>query len=187
MRGVNKVILIGTLGKDPEVRYSTDGRSIATMSLATNESWKDKQSGEQKESTEWHRVVVYNQLAEIVAKYLKKGSAVYFEGKIKTKKWKGDDGVERYTTEIVASEMQMLGGKAQTGDNAAPANYQPQQQGYNQAIAPTQAQAPASSQRKAPPAGYQGQMPNQSQPQYQQQGGFMPNADSIDFDDDIPF
>ncbi len=107
-RGVNKVILIGNLGKDPEVRYMPSGGAVANVTIATSESWKDKNTGEPQERTEWHRVVFFNRLGEIVGEYLKKGSKVYVEGSLRTRKWQGQDGQDRYTTEIVASEMQML-------------------------------------------------------------------------------
>ena len=110
-RGVNKVILVGNLGKDPEVRYSPNGSAMANVTIATTDSWKDKQTGEKQERTEWHRVVFFNRLAEIVGEYLKKGSQIYVEGRLQTRKWQGQDGQDRYTTEIVASEMQMLGGR----------------------------------------------------------------------------
>ncbi len=115
MASVNKVILVGNLGADPETRYMPNGDAIANIRLATTESWKDKASGEKKEITEWHRVVFYRKLAEIVGQYLKKGSAVYLEGRIRTRKWQDKDGQERYTTEIEASEMQMLGGRQSMG------------------------------------------------------------------------
>lgn len=107
-RGVNKVILIGNLGKDPEVRYMPSGGAVTNVTLATSESWKDKQSGEQQERTEWHNVVFFNRLAEIAGEYLKKGSKVYVEGSLRTRKWQDKEGRDRYTTEIVAGEMQML-------------------------------------------------------------------------------
>jgi len=110
-RGVNKAILIGSLGKDPEIKYTSGGKAIANISIATSESWRDKESGEQQERTEWHRVVAFGRLAEIMGEYLRKGSQVYIEGKIQTQKWQDKDGNDRYTTEIVANEMQMLGGK----------------------------------------------------------------------------
>lgn len=119
MAALNKVLLIGNLGADPETRYTTSGDPVCNIRLATTESWKDKQTGEQKEATEWHRVVFYNRLAEVAGQYLKKGSQVYIEGKIKTRKWTDKDGVERYTTEIQASEMKMLGGR-QDGTNSQP-------------------------------------------------------------------
>jgi single-strand DNA-binding protein len=111
MASVNKVILIGNLGRDPEVRYAPSGSAIANITLATSRSWKDKTSGERQEETEWHRVVFYDRLAEIAGEYLKKGKSVYVEGRLKTRKWTDKDGVERYTTEIVAQEMTMLGGR----------------------------------------------------------------------------
>ena len=111
MASVNKVILVGNLGADPETRYMPNGDAVANIRLATTESWKDKASGEKREITEWHRVVFYRKLAEIVGQYLKKGSSVYLEGRIRTRKWQDKEGQERYTTEIEASEMQMLGGR----------------------------------------------------------------------------
>ena len=110
-RGVNKVILVGNLGRDPEVRYMPSGSAVANVTLATTESWKDKQTGEKQERTEWHNVVFFNRLAEIAGEYLKKGSQVYVEGSLRTRKWQDKNGNDRYTTEIVASEMQMLGGR----------------------------------------------------------------------------
>jgi single-strand DNA-binding protein len=114
-RGVNKVILIGNLGKDPEVRYSPSGQAIANVTIATSESWKDKTSGEKQEKTEWHRVVFFGRLAEIAGEYLKKGSQVFVEGRLQSRKWQDKDGQDRYTTEIVANEMQMLGSRAGAG------------------------------------------------------------------------
>ena len=110
-RGVNKVTLIGNLGNDPEVRYGASGNAVANISLATTESWRDKDSGEQQEKTEWHRVVFFGKLAEIVGEYLKKGRQVYVEGRLQTNKWQDKEGNDRYTTQIVANEMQMLGSK----------------------------------------------------------------------------
>jgi single-strand DNA-binding protein len=124
-RGVNKVILVGNLGKDPEIRYMPNGNAVANLTLATSESWKDKQTGDQQEKTEWHRVVMFRRLAEIAGEYLKKGSQIYIEGKLQTRKWQDNSGNDRYTTEIVADEMQMLGGRgggsAGFADNTAPA------------------------------------------------------------------
>jgi single-strand DNA-binding protein len=130
-RGINKVILVGNLGRDPEVRYSPNGAAIANLSVATSESWKDKNTGEQVEKTEWHRVVMFRRLAEIAGEYLKKGSKVYIEGKLQTRKWQGQDGQDRYTTEIVANEMQMLdsrGGGTASFDNgpSSSGNQQPE-------------------------------------------------------------
>ncbi len=110
-RGINKVILVGNLGKDPEMKYTASGGAIANLTIATSESWNDKQTGEKVEKTEWHRVVAFQRLAEIMGEYLKKGSQVYIEGKLQTRKWQGQDGQDKYTTEIVANDMQMLGGR----------------------------------------------------------------------------
>jgi len=110
-RGINKVILVGTVGKDPEMKYMPSGDAMANISVATNESWKDRNTGEKKEFTEWHRVVFFRGLAEVVGKYLRKGQQVYIEGSLKTRKWQGQDGQDRYTTEIIANDMQMLGGR----------------------------------------------------------------------------
>lgn len=114
-RGVNKVILVGNLGKDPEVRYMPSGSAAANLTLATSESWKDKQTGEQKERTEWHNIVFFGRLAEIAGEYLKKGSQIYVEGSLRTRKWQDKTGNDRYTTEIVANEMQMLGSRGGSG------------------------------------------------------------------------
>jgi len=114
-RGINKVILVGNLGRDPEVRYSANGQAVATVSLATSESWKDKNTGEKQEKTEWHRVVFFARLGEIAGEYLKKGSQIYVEGRLQTRKWQDKDGNDRYTTEIVAGEMQMLGSRGGAG------------------------------------------------------------------------
>ena len=110
-RGINKVILVGNLGDDPETRYSPSGTAVTKIRVATNETWKDKQTGEQKDRTEWHRVTMFGRLGEIGAEYLRKGSQVYIEGRLQTRKWQGQDGQDRYTTEVIASEMQMLGGR----------------------------------------------------------------------------
>ena len=115
-RGINKVILVGNLGKDPEVRYMPNGNAVANITLATTESWKDKSSGEQQEKPEWNRLVMFRRLGEIAGEYLKKGSQVYIEGKLQTRKWHDNTGNDRYTTEIVANEMQMLGGRGGSAD-----------------------------------------------------------------------
>ena len=153
-RGVNKVILVGNLGNDPEVRYANNGAAIANLSVATSESWKDKNTGEQQEKTEWHRVVMFNRLGEIAGEYLRKGSKVYIEGKLQTRKWQDQSGQDRYSTEIVANEMQMLDSRGDNtgqsgggGYQSAPAsqgqNNQNQQGGGGQAPAPQSAPAPA--------------------------------------------
>lgn len=115
-RGVNKVILVGNLGRDPEVRYSPNGTAIANVTLATTDSWTDRQSGEKQERTEWHRVVFFGRLAEIAGEYLRKGSQVFVEGRLQTRKWQDQSGADRYTTEIVASEMHMLGSRQGAGE-----------------------------------------------------------------------
>lgn len=156
---LNKVMLIGNLGADPEVRYMPSGEAVTSIRLATTMRWKDRQTGERKESTEWHRVVFFRRLAEVAGEYLKKGSQVYVEGRLQTRKWQGQDGQDRYTTEIVADDMQMLGSRS-----GGTANYSENQNGYaasnnaSQASARPQSQAPS-----APPPSYD------------------------DFDDDIPF
>lgn len=127
MASVNKVIIVGNLGRDPEVRYTADGAAICNVSIATTSSWKDKASGEKREETEWHRVVFYNRLAEIAGEYLKKGRPVYVEGRLKTRKWQDKDtGADKFTTEIVADQMQLLGGREDGGGEreAAPARQQ---------------------------------------------------------------
>jgi len=137
-RGINKVILIGNLGKDPETRYMPSGGAITNITVATSETWKDKQSGEQQERTEWHRVVFFNRLAEIAGEYLKKGSKVYIEGSLRTRKWQGNDGQDRYTTEVVASEMQMLDSRGAGGsaEFSRPANAAPSQSNQQSGNAP---------------------------------------------------
>jgi single-strand DNA-binding protein len=120
-RGVNKVILIGNLGQDPDVKYMPSGGAVCNLSLATTDSWKDKNSGERQERTEWHRVVFFNRLAEIAGEYLRKGSQVYVEGRLQTREWQDKEGQKRYTTEIVVSDMQMLGGRGGAGfEESAP-------------------------------------------------------------------
>lgn len=175
-RGINKVILIGNLGADPEVRYMPSGNAVTNVNLATSESWKDKQSGQMQERTEWHRVVFFNRLAEIAGEYLRKGSKVYIEGSLRTRKWQGQDGQDRYTTEIVASEMQMLDGRGGEGGGgyqqpSQGGGYAPQggDMGYGQ---PQQY-------NQAPPQ----QAPRQQPAQQPQQ----PAPGFDDFDDDIPF
>ena len=121
-RGVNKVILIGNLGADPEVRYSAAGSAITNARLATTDQWKDRQTGEQQERTEWHRLVFFGRLAEISGEYLKKGSKVFIEGRLQTRKWQGQDGQDRYTTEVVVNDMQMLDGAGGGMNQAAPAS-----------------------------------------------------------------
>ena len=160
-RGVNKVILVGNLGKDPEVRYSPNGGAVANITIATSESWKDKTTGEKQEKTEWHRVVFFGRLAEIAGEYLKKGAQVYIEGRLQTRKWQDKEGKDRYTTEIVAGEMQMLGSREGRG---APSEFdQSGDEGRSSGASSSRAPATASS------------------------GGGKPSSPPSDFDDDIPF
>jgi single-strand DNA-binding protein len=136
MASINKVILVGNLGQDPEVKYMPSGGAVTNISIATTDSWKDKATGEKKENTEWHRVVFFNRLAEIVGEYLRKGSQIYVEGNLRTRKWQDQNGVDKYTTEIVAREMQMLGGKSGgSSDFNAPSQQSaaPQQGGQEKA------------------------------------------------------
>jgi single-strand DNA-binding protein len=164
-KGINKVIIVGNLGQDPEVRYMPNGNAVANITVATSESWKDQQ-GQQQERTEWHRIVLYKRLAEIAGQYLRKGSKVYLEGRLRTREWQDQQGQKRYTTEIACNELQMLDGKPSGGwgQPSGPANNQPasnsappaQNGGYNYAAG-----------KNGPPAGY--------------------TEPPMDFDDDIPF
>jgi len=141
MASVNKVILVGNLGRDPETRYNPEGGAITNVSVATTDTWKDKASGEKQERTEWHRVVFFNRLAEIAGEYLKKGSQVYIEGSLRTRKWQDKEGQERYTTEIVADRMQMLGSRSGQGD--APAREAGGERGGEREGKPAAAKKPA--------------------------------------------
>ncbi|WP_100643527.1 single-stranded DNA-binding protein [Alteromonas facilis] len=175
-RGVNKVILVGNLGNDPEIRYMPNGNAVANLSVATSESWKDQQ-GNMQERTEWHRVTMYRRLAEVAGEYLKKGSQIYLEGKLQTRKWQDQQGQDRYTTEIIADQMQMLGGRGEgAGQGQGQGGYQqrPQSQGQSQG---GYQQAPSNNQR--PP----------QQQSNQNQGNQPPpmSEPDFDFDDDIPF
>ncbi len=166
MSGVNKVIILGNLGKDPEVRYMPNGGAVANLTIATSESWKDKETGEKKEKTEWHRVVIFGKLADIAGQYLKKGSKVYIEGALQTRKWTNNEGVDVYTTEIVlqgfGGKMEMLGGNQQSDSGGQQQAQQPSQGGFKQ-------------------------QPQQQQAQQPQAPKTNPQEPSIDFDDDIPF
>lgn len=147
-RGVNKVIILGTLGQDPEIRYMPNGGAVANLSVATSESWNDKATGEKKEQTEWHRVVIFGKLAEIAGEYLRKGSQVYFEGQLRTRKWTDNAGVEKYTTEIVIQQMggvmQMIGGKRDDSQQPRqqPGQQSGQQSGQQQGVRGGQQQPP---------------------------------------------
>jgi len=148
MASVNKVILIGNLGRDPEVRYAPSGSAICNVTIATSRNWKDKTSGERQEETEWHRVVFYDRLAEIAGEYLKKGRPVYVEGRLKTRKWTDKDGVEKYTTEIVADQMQLLGGREGGGGGGGGAD----DGGYANEGAPARPAARPAAAAARPPA-----------------------------------
>ncbi|MBP7980985.1 MAG: single-stranded DNA-binding protein [Tolumonas sp.] len=188
-RGVNKVIIVGNLGQDPEVRYMPNGNAVANITVATSESWKDQQ-GQMQERTEWHRIVLYRRLAEIAGEYLRKGSKVYLEGRLQTREWQDPQGQKRYTTEIIANEMQMLDGRGagapqQGGNMGAPAQ-QPQQGNWGRPSAPAAAAPQGGAtpgyapQQAAPQGGYTpAPAPAQQQPTY--------NEPPMDFDDDIPF
>jgi single-strand DNA-binding protein len=161
MASVNKVILIGNLGKDPEVRYMPSGRAVANVTLATSDSWKDKNTGEKQERTEWHNVVFYSPLAEIAGQYLRKGSSVFVEGRLQTRKWQDKNGQDRYTTEVIANEMKMLGGRGSAGGSA-----------------PFGAEGADGDTASGPP-----------HPPYSAPAASRPPAPGVDngFDDDIPF
>ena len=185
-RGVNKVILVGNLGNDPEVRYMPNGNAVANLSLATSESWKDQQ-GQVQERTEWHRLTMYRRLAEIAGEYLKKGSQIYVEGKLQTRKWQDQQGQDRYTTEMIVDQMQMLGGR-EGGQGGQGGGYQQRPQGGGQ-------QGGYSNNNNQPAYGGNQGGGNQGggyqqQPQQRPQGGQQtpPMAEpDFDFDDDIPF
>ena len=187
-RGLNRVMIIGNIGNDPEVRYMPNGNPVANFSVATTENWKDKQSGERQERTEWHRIVMFNRLAEICGEYLRKGSKVYIEGSLRTRKWQDQSGADKYTTEIVASEMQMLDSR---GAGGGMQQSQPMNQGQNNYSMGSQQQAPAQS--YAAPEQSNGFQPQSSPVSAPSQQGFAPSqaaapAPVIDnFDDDIPF
>ncbi|WP_424945903.1 single-stranded DNA-binding protein [Candidatus Spongiihabitans sp.] len=158
-RGINKVILVGNLGKDPEIRYTPGGAAVANITLATSDSWKDKQTGEQQERTEWHRIVFFNRLAEVVGEYLKKGSQIYVEGRIQTRKWQDQSGQDRYTTEVVGNEMQMLGSRS-GGSSMASSDA-----GFDQSAPPDDSSEKSAAGKSA----------------------VKPASATDDFDDDIPF
>ncbi|HIW06715.1 MAG TPA: single-stranded DNA-binding protein [Candidatus Ignatzschineria merdigallinarum] len=178
-RGINKVILVGRLGNDPDVRYTASGSAVTTISIATSESWKDRNTGQQQERTEWHRVVFFGRLAEIAGQYLKKGSQVYVEGSLRTNKYTDKQGIERYSTDINANELQMLGGGGGGGGNFG--GGQPMQDdysGFNQAPQQNNYGGGQQQQRQAP-------QQNQGFNQPRQQENNMADFDS--FDDDVPF
>jgi single-strand DNA-binding protein len=160
-RGVNKVILVGNLGADPDTRYMPSGKAVTNIRLATSESWKDRQTGDMQERTEWHSIVMYDKLGEIAAEYLRKGSQVYIEGKIRTRKWQDKEGKDRYTTEVIADQMQMLGSRG--GGGGAPSEPREPRSQSRQAPAEDRAAAPVD------------------------EGGGGGGGGGGEFDDDIPF
>lgn len=174
MASVNKVIILGNLGADPEVRYTPSGAAVCTLSVATSRNWKDKQSGERQEETEWHRVVMYDKLAEVAGEYLRKGRPVYVEGRLKTRKWQDKEGIDRYTTEIVCEQMQLLGGRDE-GDTGAS-----RQGGRDRRDGSGEPQREQRTQRQQPQQPQREQRQPQRQPQ--QTGSSFDNMD-----DDIPF
>jgi single-strand DNA-binding protein len=161
-RGINKVILVGNLGNDPDVKATQGGTTVTTISVATSEQWKDKQTGQAQERTEWHRVKFFGRLAEIAGDYLRKGSQVYIEGSLRTDKYTDKNGIERYSTDIIANEMQMLGGRGEGGGQGGGGNYE---RGSRPAPAQRREAAPSRAAAPAPSAGF----------------------DDVPFDDDIPF
>ncbi|AGH82264.1 single-strand binding protein [Psychromonas sp. CNPT3] len=202
-RSINKVILVGNLGKDPEMRYMPNGNAVANLTLATTESWKDKQSGERKEHTEWHNLTVFGRLGEMCGEYLKKGAKIYVEGRLKTDKWQDQSGQARYTTKVNVSEIQMMDSRNQQSgqafqNNAPQQNAQPAQQSWGNAPQQPPMQAQAAPQMapayqaptqqpqapKAPQAPQQKAAPQQQAPQ---QAPAQYNEPAMDFDDDIPF
>lgn len=199
--GINKVILVGNLGNDPETRYMPNGNAVTNISVATSESWKDKNTGEKVEKTEWHRVVMFRQLGEIAGKYLRKGSKVYIEGKLQTRKWQAQDGSDRYSTEIIGEDMQMLdsrgaGGQGDASYGGGQGSYDNNQGGGNQGGyggqntggyqggggQPRPPQAAPQAPQQAPP-----QAPPQAAPQPRSNPQPMTNDFDSDIDDDIPF
>lgn len=193
-RGINKAIIVGNLGNDPEMRYLPDGNAVVNISVATSETWNDKQTGQPQERTEWHRIVAYRKLAEIMGQYLRKGSQVYIEGRIQTRKWQDQNGQDRYSTEIIADQMQMLGSRQDSGGGSTafntPNRAQPSNQGnYSPQHSPQQQTAPTQGQSQEQPQGQpQEQFQGQSQGQSQGQQFKTPELDNgDDYGDDIPF
>ena len=167
-RGINKVILVGNLGRDPEIRYTQSGDPIANITVATSESWKDKNTGENRENTEWHRVVMFRGLAKVAEDWLKKGQQVYIEGRLQTRKWQDKEGQDRYTTEVVANDMQMLGGRSSGGGGGGGGG------GGMDEFDQSSRSRPSGGSQSAPQGGGAG-------------GGGQPKGAFDDFDDDIPF
>lgn len=176
MASINKVIIIGNLGRDPEVRYTASGAAVCSLRLATTNTWKDKNSGERMEETEWHSVVLYNRQAEIAGEYLKKGRSVYIEGRLKTRKWQDKDGHDRYTTEIVAESMQLLGGRESMGGGDEAGGYSGAEAAPSRPVA-----RPAAAPRSAAP------MAAAPAPMARPASAPKPATSFDDMDDDIPF
>lgn len=187
-RGINKVILVGNLGQDPEVRYMPDGGAVATITLATSENWRDKHTGENKELTEWHRVVLFGKLAEVAGEYLRKGAQVYIEGQLRTRKWQGTDGQDKYTTEVVVNAggtMQMLGGRAgRTGSTETPVNQVPPSD-TAQKLTENLGGARGKGAKGGKGSTHTAQPQSAPQPQWPEPGNYPPPPQ--DFDDPIPF
>lgn len=174
MASVNKVIVLGNLGRDPELRYTPSGAAVCNVSIATTRNWKSKDSGERQEETEWHRVVFYDRLAEIAGEYLKKGRPVYVEGRLKTRKWQDKDGKDQYTTEVIAETMQLLGGREEGGSGGGAGGYNRDRGGSADDFGDRAAPAPRAAPRSAPPQQRQAAAPK-------------PATGFDDMDDDIPF
>lgn len=185
-RGVNKVILVGNLGQDPEIRYIPNGGAVANITLATSETWRDKQTGENREITEWHRVVLFGKLAEVAGEYLRKGSLVYLEGQLRTRKWQGTDGQDKYTTEVVVNvsgTMQMLGGRGNSAAGQMGQQFSGQQNDGKQHSSQPQSPMGAMDKSKGGKGSRGGRSPAQPEPQVPSPGNYPP----AEFDDDIPF
>ena len=176
-RGVNKVIIVGNLGQDPETRYMPSGSAVTNISVATSEAWKDKQTGQNQERTEWHRVVFFNRLAEIAGEYLRKGSKVYLEGSLRTRKWQDQQGVDRFSTEIVGSELQMLDSRGASSESSSYSG-----EGYG-----ASSSASSSSNSSSAPGGFGNSSGGGRPPQQAPQQAEPPRPDFDGFDDDIPF
>ena len=189
MRGVNKVILVGTLGKDPETKTFPNGGSLTQFSIATSESWTDKNSGERKEQTEWHRIVLHNRLGEIAQQYLRKGSKVYIEGSLRTRQWTDQNGQERYTTEIRGEQMQMLDSNRQQGDNSGEGGYQQPRFNNNNNNQGGYGQQNGGYNNQGSQGGYGNNNVNQGfqSPKSQQQPAKPMATAPADLDDDLPF
>jgi len=180
-RGVNKVILIGNLGADPEIRYTPNHNAVASTSIATTESWRDKQTGEMQDRTEWHRIVFFNRLAEIVGEYLHKGSKVYIEGSLRTRKWQDRNGIERFTTEVIANEMHMLDSRGGGGGGGG------YQRNTDKDTSGNRGNTDKQQQQQQPPASKKSDTSSNTSTKPQTETETTTEAASDDFEDDIPF